>query len=140
MTNNQEMIQKLMLGTDNRETVEIEYDGAKATFEIRPLSAGELTELQGLEKKGFNVKVGMQGGQRKTVESNLNDLDVNVGEFSEAQAEAMYKAISLSFDLPVDDIKQLPVGLPEIMFDKVISISNLTDRDLTVVKTFRKEK
>ena len=140
MTTNQEMIQKLMLGTDNTETVEIEYNGVKTSFEIRPLSAGELTSLQGIEKKGFNVKVGMNGGQRRTVESNLNDVDVNVGEFSEAQAEAMYKAISLSFDLSVDDIKQLPVGLPEIMFEKVISISNLTDKDLTVVKTFRKNE
>ena len=138
--NNQEMIQKLILGTDNKETVEIEYNGEKATFNIRPLSAGELTQLQVIEKKGFNVKIGMQNGIRQTVESNLSDLDVNVGEFNEAQSEAMYKAISLSFNIPVDDIKQLPVGLPEIMFEHVIKISNLTDKDLTTVKTFRQKE
>ena len=138
--NNQEMIQKLILGTDNKETVEIEYNGEKATFNIRPLSAGELTQLQVIEKKGFNVKIGMQNGIRQTVESNLSDLDVNVGEFNEAQSEAMYTAISLSFNIPVDDIKQLPVGLPEIMFEHVIKISNLTDKDLTTVKTFRQKE
>lgn len=136
--NNQEMIQKLILGTDNKETVEIEYDGEKVEFTIRPLSSGELTKLQVLEKKGFQVKVGMQNGQRTSVQSNLSDIDVDVGEFNEAQAEAMYNAISLSFDIPVDDIKQLPVGLPEIMFEKVIEISKLSDKDLTIVKTFRK--
>lgn len=139
MTNNQEMIQKLMLGTDNEETVEIEFNGETTKFKIRPLSAGELTKIQVIEKQGFKVKVGMQNGQRTNVQTNLSDIDVDVGEFNEAQAEAMYNAIALSFDLNVDDIKQLPVGLPEIMFTKVIEISNLSDTDLTIVKNFRKD-
>ena len=81
----------------------------------------------------------MQNGKRQTVESNLSDIDVDVGEFNEAQAEAMYTAISLSFDLPVENIKNLPVGVPEVMFDKVIEISNLTETDLTSVKSFRQK-
>lgn len=137
--NNKEMLEKLMLGTDNVQTVEIEVNGNKAEFQVRPLSAGELTKLQVIEKKGFSVKVGMQNGKRQTVESNLSDIDVDVGEFNEAQAEAMYTAISLSFDLPVKDIKALPVGVPEIMFEKVIEISDLSDTDLTSVKSFREK-
>ena len=136
---NQEMLEKLIQGTDKTETVEIEVNGNKATFSIRPLTAGELTKLQVIEKQGFHVKVGMQNGKRQTVESNLSDVDVDVGEFNEAQAEAMYTAISLSFDLPVDSIKNLPVGVPEVMFDKVIEISNLTETDLTSVKSFREK-
>ncbi len=80
------MLEKLMLGTDNVQTVEIEVNGNKAEFQVRPLSAGELTKLQVIEKKGFSVKVGMQNGKRQTVESNLSDIDVDVGEFNEAQA------------------------------------------------------
>ena len=136
---NQEMLEKLIQGTDKTETVEIEVNGNKATFSIRPLTAGELTKLQVIEKQGFTVKVGMQNGKRQTVESNLSDIDVDVGEFNEAQAEAMYTAISLSFDLPVENIKNLPVGVPEVMFDKVIEISNLTETDLTSVKSFRQK-
>lgn len=135
--NNAEMLQKLINGTEETQTIEIEYNGGKAEFTIRPLTAGELTKLQVIEKQGFKVKVGMANGKRQTVESNLSDIDVNVGEFNEAQAEAMYKAISLSFDLSIDDIKNLPVGLPEVMFTKVIEISNLSDKDLTIVKNFR---
>lgn len=136
---NQEMLNKLIQGTDKTETVEIEVNGNKAEFKIRPLTAGELTKLQVIEKQGFHVKVGMQNGKRQTVESNLSDVDVDVGEFNEAQAEAMYTAISLSFDLPVESIKNLPVGVPEVMFDKVIEISNLTETDLTSVKSFREK-
>ena len=136
---NQEMLEKLIQGTDKTETVEIEVNGNKAEFKIRPLTAGELTKLQVIEKQGFHVKVGMQNGKRQTVESNLSDVDVDVGEFNEAQAEAMYTAISLSFDLPVESIKNLPVGVPEVMFDKVIEISNLTETDLTSVKSFREK-
>ena len=136
---NQEMLEKLIQGTDKTETVEIEVNGNKATFSIRPLTAGELTKLHVIEKQGFTVKVGMQNGKRQTVESNLSDIDVDVGEFNEAQAEAMYTAISLSFDLPIKAIKNLPVGVPEVMFDKVIEISNLTETDLTSVKSFRQK-
>lgn len=136
---NTEMLNKLIQGTDKTETVEIEVNGNKATFSIRPLTAGELTKLQVIEKQGFTVKVGMQNGKRQTVESNLSDIDVDVGEFNEAQAEAMYTAIGLSFDLPVENIKSLPVGVPEVMFDKVIEISNLTETDLTSVKSFREK-
>ena len=136
--NNDEMIQKLMLGTQNEETVIIEYKGEKAEFKIKPLSAGDLTQLQVIEKKGFHVKVGMQNGKRTSVQTNLSDIDVDVGEFNEAQAEAMYTAISISFNIPIETIKESPVGLPELMFEKVIEISNLSDNDLTAIKSFRK--
>lgn len=138
--NNQEMIQKLMLGADDKQDIEIEVNDVKATFTMRPLTAGELSSLQTIEKKGFHMTIGMQGGKRQTVSTNMNDLDVNVGEFSEYQSEAMYTAISLSLDLKVEDIKKLPTGVPEALFEKVIEISKLSDDDLTVIKTFRQKK
>ena len=137
---NQEMIQKLMLGTDNTETVKINYNETEVEFTIRPLTSGELTKLQSIEKKGFQVKVGMNNGKRQNVSTNMNDIDVDVAEFTEAQAETMYTAIGWSLEVPVDDIKQLPTGLPELIFEKIITISNLSDDDLTSVKSFHKNK
>ncbi len=139
---NLEMIQKLTLGKDNLETVKIDYDGTPAEFTIRPLTSGELSKLQSIEKKPLVVKVGMQGGKR--VSQNINDVDINTGEFTEAQSEAMYTAIALSLSVDgetvtSDDIKGMPAGLPELIFEQVINISKLNDTDLTVIKQFRKD-
>ena len=110
---------------------------------MRPLSDGELTKLQSIEKKPLVVKVGMQNGVRQTVQSNLSDVDINTGEFNEAQNEAMYNAIAWSLsvedNVTVDDIKGLPAGLPGVLFEQVISISKLSDDDLTIIKSFRKD-
>jgi hypothetical protein len=140
---NLEVLQKLTLGTDNVETVKIDFNGAEGEFHMRPLTDGELTQLQSIEKKPLVVKVGMQNGVRQSVQSNINDVDINTGEFTEAQSEAMYNAIawSLSVDetVTVEDIKKLPAGLPGVLFEQVINISKLADSDLSVIKSFRKD-
>jgi hypothetical protein len=85
----------------------------------------------------------MQNGKRTSVQSN--DVDINTGEFTEAQYEAMYNAIALSLSVDgetvtTNDIKGLPAGLPQIIFEQVIRISKLSDEDLTIIKSFRKNK
>ena len=137
--NNLETLRKLTLGTDDTETVKINFENTDYEFEIRPLNDGELTKLQSIEKKPLVVKVGMQNGKRTSVQSNINDVDINTGEFTEAQNEAMYTAIGWSLDVPVDEVKSLPAGLPRILFEQVIKISKLSDDDLTFIKSFRKE-
>lgn len=143
MMTNLEVLQKLTLGTDNTQTVKIDFNGEEAEFTMRPLSDGELTKLQSIEKKPLVVKVGMQNGVRQTVQSNLSDVDINTGEFNEAQNEAMYNAIAWSLsvedNVTVDDIKGLPAGLPGVLFEQVINISKLSDDDLTIIKSFRKD-
>lgn len=139
---NIDVIKKISLGTDDHETVKIDYDGTELDFTIRPLTSGELSRLQVIEKKPLIVKVGMQNGKR--VSTNVNDVDINTGEFTEAQNEAMYRAIALSLSvdgekITVDDIKGMPAGLPELLFDKIITVSKLNDTDLTVIKQFRKD-
>ena len=47
--NNQDLINKLTLGKDYTETVNINGD----EIELRPLTSGELAKLQSLEKQGF---------------------------------------------------------------------------------------
>ena len=140
---NIDILQKLTLGTDKVSDVKIVFEDEDYEFKIRPLTDGELTKLQAIEKKPLVVKVGMQGGRRTSVQTN--DVDINTGEFMEAQNEAMYNAIawSLSVDgetVDPDTIKVLPAGLPQILFEQVINISKLSDEDLTVIKQFRKDE
>jgi hypothetical protein len=140
---NLEAIKKLTLGTELVSEVKIEYENEDYTFTMRPLTDGELTKLQAIEKKPLVVKVGMQNGKRTSVQSN--DVDINTGEFTEAQYEAMYNAIALSLSVDgetvtTNDIKGLPAGLPQIIFEQVIRISKLSDEDLTIIKSFRKNK
>ena len=56
----------------------------------------------------------------------------------------MYTAIAWSLSVEDEEIdpnliRQLPVGIPEDLFEKIVEISNLSDKDLTIIKTFRKE-
>jgi hypothetical protein len=140
---NTDILQKLTLGTDKVSDVKIVFEDEDYEFKIRPLTDGELTKLQAIEKKPLVVKVGMQGGRRTSVQTN--DVDINTGEFMEAQNEAMYNAIAWSLsvdgeDVHPDTIKVLPAGLPQVLFEQVINISKLSDEDLTVIKQFRKNE
>lgn len=142
---NLETLQKLTLGTDLVSDVKINFEDEDYSFKMRPLTDGELTKLQSIEKKPLVVKIGMQNGKRTSVQTNMNDIDINTGEFTEAQSEAMYNAISLSLSVDgekvkPEDIKGLPAGLPQILFEQVITISKLSDEDLTVIKSFRKNE
>ena len=142
---NKDMIQKLTLGTDDIQTVNITWEDEELEFKLRPLTSGELSKLQVIEKKPLQIKVNMRNGKREAVQSNMNDVDINTGEFTEAQAEAMYKAVALSLSVDgekvtTDMVKNMIVGLPELLFTEVINVSRLSDADLTMVKQFRKNE
>ena len=142
---NKDMIQKLTLGTDDIQTVSIDWEGEELEFKLRPLTSGELSKLQVIEKKPLSIKVNMRNGKREAVQSNMNDVDINTGEFTEAQAEAMYKAVALSLSVDgekvtTDEVRNMIVGLPELIFTQVINVSRLSDNDLTMVKQFRKNE
>lgn len=133
--NKQDILAKLTLGKTKKETVTIN----DVEIELRPLTSGELTKLQSIEKKGLIMKIGMNNkGKRESVQTN--DIDVNAGEFNSFQAEAMYTAVAWSMDIPEEKVEEFDVGIPEKIFEEVIRISNLSDNDLTVIKQFRKEE
>ena len=133
--NNQDIIEKLTLGKDATETVEI--DGDK--IELRPLTSGELSQLQSIEKKGFSMKVGVnQQGKRQSV--STNDVDINAGEFNKYQTEAMYNAVAWSMGISADVVENFAVGTPEKIFMEVVRISKLSDNDLVSIKQFRKKE
>ena len=48
---NLEILEKLTLGTEATETVDVQGE----TYTIRPLTSGELAKLQSIEKKGFTM-------------------------------------------------------------------------------------
>ena len=142
---NKDMIQKLTLGVEDIQTVNITWEDEELEFKLRPLTSGELSKLQVIEKKPLQIKVNMRNGKREAVQSNMNDVDINTGEFTEAQSEAMYKAVALSLSVDgekvtTDEVRGMVVGLPELLFTEVINVSKLSDADLTMVKQFRKNE
>ena len=142
---NKDMIQRLTLGVDDIQEVSIDWEGEELEFRLRPLTSGELSRLQVIEKKPLRLKVNMRNGRREAVQTNMNDVDINTGEFTEAQSEAMYKAVALSLSVDgekvtTDEVRNMVVGLPELLFQQVINVSRLSDNDLTMVKQFRKNE
>lgn len=137
MTNNLDLIEKLTLGKDKTETVTITVNDEDQEIELRPLTSGELGKLQTIEKKGFVMKIGMQNGKRTATQTNLSDMDVNAGEFTKYQNEALYKAVAWSMGIKPEQVEEFIPGVPEQIFNEVVRISNLNDNDLTIIKNFR---
>ena len=135
MGDNTDLLERLTLGKDKKETVTITVNGEEEEILLRPLTSGELSQLQTIEKKGFVMKIGMTNGKRTT--TNLSDMDINAGEFTKYQNEALYKAVAWSMGLKPEQVEQFIPGLPEKIFSEVVRISNLDDKDLTIIKNFR---
>ena len=136
MGNNTELLEKLTLGKDKTEIVTIEVNGEDQEIELRPLTSGELSKLQTIEKQGFVMRIGMNNGKR-TSTTNLSDMDINAGEFTKYQNEALYKAVAWSMGVKPEQVEQFIPGVPEQIFEEVVKISNLNDKDLTIIKNFR---
>ena len=85
MVSNNEMIQKLTLGKEDTTIVKVEWNGEETEWLMRPLTSGELSRLQVIEKRAFHIKVGMKNGRRETVTTNMEDIDINTAEFTQAQ-------------------------------------------------------
>ena len=137
MTNDIELLEKLTLGKDKTETVTITVNGEEEEIELRPLTSGELSKLQTIEKKGFVMKIGMTNGKRTTTQTNLSDMDINAGEFTQYQNEALFKAVAWSMGIESEQVESFIPGVPEAIFNEVVRISNLKDKDLTIIKNFR---
>ena len=139
---NLEMISRLTKGIEATEMITVNGE----EIEIRPLTSGELSELQTIEKKGFVMKVGVGTKKKRTsVETSNTDVDINAGDFTHYQSEALFKAVAYGLSIGGEKIKpeqiqNLPTGVPEQIFHEIVRISNLTNNDLTIIKNFRKEQ
>lgn len=141
MANNNEVLEKLILGTSGSTEVTINYEDKDYNFNLRPLTDWELTQLKKIEYNTLNFKVKIDDEGAKKGANDSQEADVNTGEFTEKQALAKYTAIawSLSDDevtVPVESIEKLGKGLPNLLFEKVIEVSGLRPGDLTTVKNF----
>ena len=138
---NLEMLERLTKGVEATEMITV--DGEEV--EIRPLTSGELSKLQTIEKKGFVMKVGVGAkGKRTNVSTSNTDVDINAGDFTQYQSEALYKAVAWGLSIGKEkvnpeQVEALPAGIPEQIFNEIVRISNIKDNDLTIIKNFRKE-
>ena len=141
---NSELIEKLTLGKEALETVKVKTDDTTIDVTLRPLSDGELSKLKSMEQKSLIVKVGVNSdGKRESVKTN--NVDINTGEFTEAQAKTMYHAVAWSMSVNGEKytpemIEGLMPGVPGQLFEHVIRISQLTEDDLVTIKSFLKNK
>ena len=138
---NLEMLERLTKGVEATETITINDE----EIVIRPLTSGELSKLQTIEKKGFVMKVGVgANGKRTSVNTSNTDVDINAGDFTQYQSEALYKAVAWGLSIGKEkvnpeQVEALPAGIPEQIFKEIVRISNIKDNDLTIIKNFRKE-
>lgn len=136
---NNELMAKLMLGKDEIQYVDVEVNGEMLNIPIRPLTDGELNKLKIIEQRKINFQTEVSSDGKSTP---VNTAKINTGEFLEGQHEAKYSAIawSMSCDgitVSIEQVKCFPKGVPDKLFEKVIEISSLTKKDLTVVQSFQ---
>ena len=90
------------------------------------------------------MKVGVgANGKRTNVSTSNTDVDINAGDFTQYQSEALFKAVAWGLSIGNDKVKPeqveaLPAGIPEQIFNEIVRISNIKDNDLTIIKNFRK--
>lgn len=145
---NEELIQEILTGVNNTITAEIE--GLKSKITLRPLATKEIMELRKLEKgtsKGTlkmdlpDVKDGMRQVKKENIREKVKQLeqDIIYADIEEGKDNVILKAVSYSSKIPIEQIEKFPIRITEDIFAKVMEISNVTEKDLDMLKSFRKE-
>lgn len=145
---NEELIQEILSGVDNTITAEIE--GLKSKITLRPLATKEIMELRKLEKgtsKGTlkmdlpDAKDGMRQVKKENIREKVKQLeqDIIYADIEEGKDNVILKAVSYSSKIPIEQIEKFPIKITEDIFAKVMEISNVTEKDLDMLKSFRKE-
>lgn len=140
---NLEILNKLTQNVNETTQITINHDGVEYPFDCRPLTDGEISQLKKIESGTFElkVKIDAQGKRKGKVEKQDNETLVNGGEFQENKDLVKYTAIAWSLSIgdekvPVDIVKQLAPGLPDLLFAEIIKLSGLTEINLMAVKSF----
>lgn len=145
---NEELIQEILTGVNNTITAEIE--GLKSKITLRPLATKEIMELRKLEKgtsKGTlkmdlpDAKDGMRQVKKENIREKVKQLeqDIIYADIEEGKDNVILKAVSYSSEIPIEQIEKFPIKITEDIFAKVMEISNVTEKDLDMLKSFRKE-
>lgn len=126
---NNQLLDKIIEGSQAEEQVTINYNNEPYTFTLKPLTAKQLSKIQNLERKGMSIQI-MSNGQAKP-------FKINAGSLAENQMDAMINAISLSLDAPLDKVKLLPPDLVELLFQEVVKVSNVDEEELILIRNFQ---
>lgn len=135
---NLQIINNLVQGNKPQE-IEIEINGKIETLTMRALTDGEISKIRDIEQRKVNVQVKMKNDTLTENSSEINNADL-----LRSHQKAKYQAIAWALTVPdqpkvkPEHIANLGKGLPDILFEKVIEISQLTEEDLASVKQFRK--
>jgi hypothetical protein len=146
MVNNSEIIEKLSIGTDETETVKVKNGKETIEVELRPLSSGELSILQKMEKSPYNMqmKINRNGERvpvnREDVIEDDNTVDVSMGDITESKSKLVFTAVAWAMDVSIAEVKTFHKGIPEQLFEHVIEMSNITEEDLDTIKQFRSNR
>ena len=143
---NLETISQILQESSERTEVTINYNGNEKKFKMKPLTDGELTKLKRIEYNSFKFKLTIdEEGNKKRQKQSEQETEVDTGEFTENQKNAMYTAIAWSLstpeeEVPVSAVENMPKGMPNLLYEKVIEVSGLREGDLTTVKNFLKDE
>lgn len=142
---NIDILKKLVEGREDRQ--EYSFEGLDAPITLRPLTSGELVELQALEKKGMAATMKIKNfaaltpqERRKKAREQVQDLEskLDFGELRRAAAEVKYRAIHYSAEIPEELVRELPARLVDDIFEKVMEISQVTEGDLDMLQDFHR--
>jgi len=113
---------RVLRGTSQK--MNVDADGM--TFEVRPLNAGEWSEVEAESLKGLTMK----GKPGKKPE----DLDIDIGETILGDWRSMFILVSYGAGMSVDEVKELP---PKTVKALAKEIKALTGVDESVSPSFR---
>lgn len=126
---NNQILDKIIEGSQATEEVEINYNNEPYTFTLHPLTAKQLSKIQNLERKGMTIQI--------TANGQAKPFKINAGSLAENQMEAMINGISMSLDASLDKVKRLPPELIETLFKEVVRVSNVSEQDLVLIRNFQ---
>lgn len=137
------------------EVEEVEIEALEGeTVKIRRLRDGEYNEIQEKTLEGLNIKNNLsredfenlkdaEGKQEKAEILNSLGMDIDIKKLTKMDKEADYLACKYGLSVneekwEIEEVKQLPTGVPGEIADKIFEITNV-DVEEEELEPFREE-
>jgi hypothetical protein len=135
--------EQVLQGTQRRETVEVDLDGVGASIVVRPITEGEAAQvracaLRGLSDKAISLLPQMASG--KTTIEGMSAADLEAAQRNESEGNILAAAFGMSCDGQTwtpEDVRQMPVGVPERIAAVVLRISGMSKEGVQEARRFR---
>jgi len=131
----------LILG---KETVHDTYiEELNGTLPLRPLTDGEWSQVQNLQRKGMKLKTApMEPGKARTQKPEVG-FEFDLQEFSQAEYAADLLIVKFGVVIPGGltdtDIKNMKAGAPAAIARKILEITGVKKENIEQIKSFRKQ-